>query len=282
MPADPIPFFLHGTFSDTGLGYAYAGNESSPDTRGVAEHWRLLVAALEQAKVGERRRLPDLLGLINYQVSPMFVRGCLDLVGDAGDKLALTALASYILDTPDDEFRADACRAAMFAGVLWLVPYMAAAWVRCADRRSRDLICSFISAVLEPEPDRFIPDDLDIPAETYRQAVDERVAELAATCGGDTTPVWAGQRFGVVALASNMLARVKDTTNEDFYLEHARFLRLRHKFQAATGIDCREFFRDRELQPLAAANVLEEFLESPQVAEYEDGARYFFGRRIRD
>ena len=36
------------------------------------------------------------------------------------------------------------------------------------------------------------------------------------------------------------------------------------------------------IQPLATAAILEEFLESPEAAKYEDGVRYFFGHRIPD
>ncbi|MEZ4271726.1 MAG: hypothetical protein R3C68_09935 [Myxococcota bacterium] len=60
------------------------------------------------------------------------------------------------------------------------------------------------------------------------------------------------------------------------------FFNYRHKFEVATGIDCSEMFYERMPQPLVAAKIVEEFLESPDVDKYEDGVRYFFGHRIPD
>jgi hypothetical protein len=54
----------------------------------------------------------------------------------------------------------------------------------------------------------------------------------------------------------------------------------RRRFEASTGIDCSGFYKDRNFQPLTAAAILEDFLESPEVARYEEGVRYFFGHRI--
>ena len=54
----------------------------------------------------------------------------------------------------------------------------------------------------------------------------------------------------------------------------------RHLLEAATGLDCRGFFRDRRLQPLAAAAQLEEMLEAGHLARLTPGVRYFFGHRI--
>jgi hypothetical protein len=47
-------------------------------------------------------------------------------------------------------------------------------------------------------------------------------------------------------------------------------------------VDGRAFFKDFKLQPLTAAAVVEEFLDSPEAAKYKDGFRYFFGHRIPD
>ena len=55
---------------------------------------------------------------------------------------------------------------------------------------------------------------------------------------------------------------------------------LRRRFEPATGLDCSEIFADDTVHPLAAAAIAEEFLDSDAAARFEDGVRYFFGRRI--
>ena len=47
--------------------------------------------------------------------------------------------------------------------------------------------------------------------------------------------------------------------------------------------DWRGFYgKAGKLQPLSAAAIVEEFLESRESEKYEDGVRYFFGHRIPD
>jgi hypothetical protein len=101
--------------------------------------------------------------------------------------------------------------------------------------------------------------------------VTSRIASLADDLGSDRVVVLGGGRFDVKDLARRML---KDVRTPDFRRE------LRHRFEAVTGIDCASFYRKGELRPLAAAAILEEFLESPAAERFEPGKRYFFGRLI--
>jgi hypothetical protein len=53
--------------------------------------------------------------------------------------------------------------------------------------------------------------------------------------------------------------------------------------EANTGLDCRGFYdRDFMLRPLAAAAIVEDFVESGEANKYLPGVRYFFGHRIPD
>jgi hypothetical protein len=54
---------------------------------------------------------------------------------------------------------------------------------------------------------------------------------------------------------------------------------LRRSFEAATGIDCRSWYRDRTLCPPAAVATLQRFLGT-DAARFEPGVRYFWGHRI--
>ena len=52
--------------------------------------------------------------------------------------------------------------------------------------------------------------------------------------------------------------------------------------EASTGIDCSGFYQEEKPQPLTAAAIIEDFLESSESQHYEKGVRYFFGHRIPD
>jgi hypothetical protein len=58
------------------------------------------------------------------------------------------------------------------------------------------------------------------------------------------------------------------------------FLVYRHKFEAATWIDCSAFYSNKQFQPLRSAAILEEFLSSPRSKEYQPYHRYFAGHQV--
>jgi hypothetical protein len=107
----------------------------------------------------------------------------------------------------------------------------------------------------------------------FRAAVMNHYSKLVDQFGSEDVIIFEGKRFGVRALAERALELVR--------LPYFRPY-LRQKFEAATGIDCSGFYKDEQLQPLTAAAILEDFLASPEAAQYQEGVRYFFGHRIPD
>ena len=55
---------------------------------------------------------------------------------------------------------------------------------------------------------------------------------------------------------------------------------LRQRFEASTGINCSDFYKQGDFQPLTAAARLEAWLESGAPDRFEPGERYFFGHKI--
>jgi hypothetical protein len=96
---------------------------------------------------------------------------------------------------------------------------------------------------------------------------------LVEKLGGDQVFVYGGDRFGVVRFARLLLDRLRTPPIPVYW---------RRKFEASTGINCSAFYENRTFRPLTAASIIEAFLDSPGAADYEDGARYFFGHRIPD
>jgi hypothetical protein len=96
---------------------------------------------------------------------------------------------------------------------------------------------------------------------------------LVEELGSDKSLVFRGEPYSVGRLARYILDAVK----EPFFCSS-----LRRSFEGATGIDCSSWYQDGKLRPLAATAVLEGFLESPEAEKYDEGVRYFWGRRIPD
>ena len=96
---------------------------------------------------------------------------------------------------------------------------------------------------------------------------------LVNNLGGADTLVFQGEQFGVIKFTRFLLDRIRRP-----YFRSV----LRHKFEALTGVDCTAFYKNGIFQPLSAAAVIEEFLDSPAAGAYEPGVRYFFGHRIPD
>jgi hypothetical protein len=100
--------------------------------------------------------------------------------------------------------------------------------------------------------------------------------------GTDRIPIWKGAVFGVKSLVEHYYEKLVHAEAEDLDGLDVDFKDFRRKFESSTGISCSSFFENGEFQPLAATAILEEFLEGPEVNNYDEGVRYFFGHRIQD
>ncbi|MFP2927201.1 hypothetical protein ACLESO_18780 [Pyxidicoccus sp. 3LG] len=139
-----------------------------------------------------------------------------------------------------------------------------------------DSVPLLLSSILEPEwgPLSRFPKEDDLIE--YEDRVLERYEELKQRFGTDQVILLHAERFSVVSVARRLLSSMSN--HSDFEMAKRPFYRRR--FEASTGIDCSPFYKDEQFQPLTAAATLEDFLESPEAARYEEGVRYFFGHRI--
>ena len=159
---------------------------------------------------------------------------------------------------------------------LWSVPIMLEIYLVTRDRPDAELLAFSISDILEAEPGPVFLAEL--PDHEYRESVLEIYGRLCDALGSSEVAVRHGRPFSVLSTARHLLAML---TSPELDAEDVPEERM--YFEAATGVDCRDFFDEaHELRPLAAASIVEEFLGSPEAARYEDGVRYFFGHRIPD
>jgi len=292
-----VPAFLStGALNWTQSGFYYPDppplDLMSTDALEADNPWIALAAIIEHAKNGNHTYAWRLKNW--FLDAPPFGRICIVMMGAIGTDDDLGLLVP-LMEEGSDDARTHACVAAARAGSLWLVPHMLTAWHGVRSVSDHEVIGFAISDLLEDEPGPiaenagFATIQLSQPSPRLEKLlkktdrnrsvkfdalVKSRFADVAAAIGADKISVWGGERFGVVGLAKKTLGALQ--AGEKLTAPIA----FREKFEAATGVDCSSFFRDDAFQPLAAMAAIEEFLERPDLADFQDGHRYFFGHPV--
>jgi hypothetical protein len=242
-----------------------------PDARA----WLQTQDHLQHLKSGSFDRIDDLMTLYNSSRTEMLRWVCAQILGDAGTRRFFARLAQDLDETLDPDKALRFCNALEAWGSLSAVPVIIQSYDRYFGWQDAESLPLMLSTILEPEwgPLTERPSESDFLA--YEDRVMERYGELKDKYGTDQILLLHGELFGVRPLARRMLRNLGSS-----HFEKAMQPFYRRRFEASTGIDCSCFYQGREFQPLTAAALLEEFLESPEAARYEDGVRYFFGHRI--
>lgn len=262
-------------------GYAYAAKPDVDLLSAAAlrsnDPWIGLASVLEHAKHGDRSHLRSLEPIIRDRtIDPTLTGGALDLIADAGGRADLELLATMMLDGPR-QLKLDAVSSARWAGVLWIIPYMANVVEDTPRRSDRDAVEAAISNLLDPlEGDDMEFFDTRLPPREYVERVSARVAELTAAAGTDDAAVFAGELIDMTKLVGQMHAQLRDPSPNRW----ADFLLLRHRFEVFTGTDCSSFYREGRFQPLSARVVIEDFLAANPVLRFVPGHRCFFMRDL--
>jgi hypothetical protein len=237
----------------------------------TADPWLMWIVALDRAKQGDFALMPALLTVFKPIKDVLLAQLASYLLGDAGTSTCFQTLTQE-LDEPDNlDVILDYCRAIHFRGRLADVPLIVRAYERIVTNEDADIIPIWLSNLLEPEDDVLSDSSEFETIEDYSKAVLNRYEELSNEFGTNQILVFRGEQFGVLRLAKYILRRVR----EPFFR-----MELRHRFEAQTGIDCSRFYKRGDIHPLRTAAVIEEFLNSADAGNYEDGVRYFFGHRI--
>jgi hypothetical protein len=239
----------------------------------MAEPWVLWLVAFDRAKKNDFTLMTGVIPLCKQTKDPVLGQSASYLLGDAGTSTCFQTIIEELNTADNPGVILDFCRALHFRGRLSDVPVILRAYERIATFDDADIIPVWLSNLLESEDDMLSESEQFDDFNGYSASVMDRYQQLSNDFGMDQILVFRGEKFGVLALAKYILHRVREP-----------FVRseLRHRFEAATGIDCSRFYKRGELQPLQAAATVEDFLESPEAAKYQDGVRYFFGHRIPD
>ena len=207
-----------------------------------------------RAKQGDFALLPNLISLCKQVEDPVLAQSASYLLGDAG-----TAGCFSIMEQELDSIEyvgtiLDCVKRLHFRGKLANVPLILRAYERIATDSDADVVPVWLSNLLEPE-DGVLSESIQFEdLEDYLDAVRARYKQVTDELGTDQVFVYRGEVFGVQRLARYILRRVKQP-----------FVRseLRHRFEAATGIDCSPFYKRGNCSPSPPPHWLKNFSKVP-------------------
>jgi hypothetical protein len=242
----------------------------------VGKPWLILARALLSARAGDFRPMGTLEPATQDCPTANFANACTILLGFAAPRHLLARIAApEVLQGPRTAGLPAAyrLRALTLTHALWAARHVLqqiGSVPGISDRRELIQRCSRIIDPAEP----FFDEDEALLQNEARRLTDA-AAELISANGSDAIACLHGSKLNIPSVIDRMLAIINSPSVTDF--AHYRMI-----FEACTGQDCRRFYRDHHLQKLAAAAVIEEFLESLKMDRYTMGVRYFFGRPIPD
>jgi hypothetical protein len=242
----------------------------------MPDSYKQWMRAFQKATRGDFESLPELIELYKQSDDFCIHHLCSSLVGDAGAPECFPILIAEIKVEMEKKSRyelvIDFCDSLFSRGHLSDIPLMLDAYERHAYLDEADIIPCFISQMLEYPVGKLTHPSYIGTLEQYRHAVLERYRQLRDEYKEEHVPILGGARFGVIPLAHMLL--------DQFKTPHTVASYWRHKFEASTGINCSAFYRDKIFQPDAATALVENFLNSTEADQYQDGVRYFFGRAL--
>jgi hypothetical protein len=300
-----LPPFLYGSFDwrFNGLHWDRPApfDLLSAEALASSDPWIVLASVVARAREGNHRDALHLVPFFRCHEPFALARVSMLVFADLAPLRDLLALEE-MLRGDDAELRSYAAQAASLSGWLRLVPAMLDAWNRAETIGNRETIGFALSDMLEAgsgaiadqanvvntkfiDPSTLSP-ELARWMEEHRESLQNQdpprfpglvldsLRSLEATHGPDAI-VFGGELWNVVRFAEKVLTDIKSP-------QHAVLYTHRHRFEAATGVDCRNFFHPLGPQKLEIAATLENFLASTPPDSYESGVRYFFGHRIPD
>lgn len=132
--------------------------------------------------------------------------------------------------------------------------------------------------LLNPGHHEWEDDDWSLDFEPYEALLREKVKQLESRLSRGAWAVFRNEPLSLPKLAEFGLSKVQKNRDSEILAT------IRLLLEAYTGRNLTGFYRleDHKLDPIAAAAMLEDMLESGELDRYEPGVRYFFGHRIPD
>ena len=277
---DP-PDFLDGTFIWDRNGYFLADPvptklRSSGDVSS-GDPWVEIAVALEQAKRGSHEQISGLRELISSESHPLLIRGCVALLADAGSKKDVEYLAN-LLHHDTSFIRLESAWAIRTAGHVAYTPNVLEAWHQADRPAERDAYALCLSCMLDSDSGPISSSD-ELTSSEYSDLVLKRFHEVVDRASKKSIQAWQGRTWELHDLLRYMIELASDSSQNPEDLR-VHFVGLRHRFEAATGWDCRGFYHQRVFQPESVVEEMESFIATVDIDQFEVATRYFFGHEV--
>jgi hypothetical protein len=256
----------------------YFGAPSVPQEAPPPRNWKRTpwygwAFAFGRARKGDFSALPHLLPLLEEDIGGTFEQAVSTLLGDAGFGDLFASLKLIMKQHQGYDLSFDAAEAIADRGRLSDVPLLIE--FHRATHRLPDVpsVPNMLSRILHPDGLLPLPEEFESMDE-YCGMVEQTWKNLAERFAMTDPYLWLGEPTSVRRMANVIIARAREP-----YFPFA----FRRKFEASTGINCSAFYKaDQFFQPLSAAAIAEDFLNSAQADQFVDGVRYFFGHPLPD
>jgi len=248
--------------------------------RGDEHEWAMVRAWFAAARGGDFGELDDVLDAYVEQLRDPATRFfAANLLGDAGTDSQLERVEAFIDDAVFDPTSAsELCRSLGLWGRLSAVRAILVAYDRWWPGQLVEGIPAYFVTMLEPAygPAAEYPrEETDEAFFAYEARLGAVYQDRLEALGGPHVYAMHGEVFGVRRLAERFLELLD---RERYSMMMRPFMRQR--FEASTGIDCSDFYRNSDSCALTIAARLEAWLEGPDAPRFVPGERYFFGHRI--
>ena len=265
---------LHSGLDWHSAGYYYDKKSviPSPIFSGNLNLWNELETLLKELKLGKFSNIYKIIRIFDSASDDSRLRRvCATILGDAGTDSCLKSVRANINPLHVEKAVKYFHTLSNWGSVsaihtmidIFYSNYMFQAAESMSIHFSMLLVKDFSLVLVKPK---------DNQIDDYCNSIESRISAIK-----DDTLIWNGDIFSIVQVAERLMDCLSDSHYNRVFQTFAR-----HKIEASTGIDCTGFYENEIFQPLAAASIIESFLDSDVANEYEDGVRYFFGHRIPD
>lgn len=239
-----------------------------------AARWTEFEAVLEAAKLGRSSEILRLPELYDDEGSWVVRRAYCELMADAGNRKLFEKIIPAVRTVIDPTYAVHWGRALCEWGNLSVVPDVLAALRNLAGFDDAEDLAFALAKMLDSDQGSEFAGVRFSDIEGFLPIAETRYRKLTDLFGTDDLILLKGERFSVARLAVLTLDSLNILTFDPF---------MRRKFEANTGIDCTGFFDGNgTLNPVKAATIVADFLDSDSVHDFVPNQRYFFGHAIVD
>jgi hypothetical protein len=294
-----VPQYLRRTFLERGSGFHFSAVPPPDIVEGrfltSGDPWEVLACVLANLHQGNFEVAAVPIDLMKRNDDLNLWIACTNLIGFAAPVSIVKSLFDHFSESVYDSRKRYMCSAAVDSGGLWSVDHILPIYSSTSNTTERLYLELEMSWLLEKEPgsiwagpeaiavrDETLPPYIEPESQAdiakYSKMVRERADLLQQyISSNEKLAIAEGKLVDTEDVAQTLLRRLS-RGDPNHRVDRGRML-----LEATTGLDCRGFFNEKYiLQPLPAAAIVEEFLESGQAKRYEPGVRYFFGHRIRE